>query len=131
LIVQAKSYWDRAVKTFHSAGALCSSDQDRSASCSYYAAFYAVSALFALEAKGFTRHSAVETAVHRDLVKPGKWPVDLGQAYSNLCDTRNTGDYGGEAHVSEEEARQAIDAARHILEAVHRENPEMFPLYLE
>ena len=38
----------------------------------YYAAFHAVSPLFAIEGRTFTRHSAIERAVHRDLVKSGR-----------------------------------------------------------
>ena len=41
---------------------------DSAASRAYYAAFYAVYALFALRDVVFRKHSAVESAVHRDLV---------------------------------------------------------------
>lgn len=80
-----------------------------------------------MEGKTFKRHSAVEGAVHNDLVRTGRWPVDLGKAYSFLRETRTTGDYGGDLHVSEEDALKALNFAQCILKAVHNERPEIFP----
>lgn len=37
---------------------------------------------------------AIQTAVHRDLVKPGIWTVEMGADYRSLHALRNTGDYG-------------------------------------
>jgi hypothetical protein len=37
----------------------------------------------------------VEAAVHRDLVKSGRWDPSLARAYSELVILRQTGDYGG------------------------------------
>lgn len=91
---------------------------DAAASRAYYAAFYAVSALFALDGVDFRKHSAVEAAVHRDLVKAGRWPAGLGQEYSALKDLRDKGDYGGGEHVAPEEAQAAMDSARRIVSAV-------------
>lgn len=102
-------------------------DPDSAASRFYYAAFYAVSALFALEGKTFKRHSAIENAVHRDLVKIGRWTEKLGSDYSFLRGARETADYGGSLHVIEEEIEDSLQAALRILEAVHKERPENFP----
>jgi uncharacterized protein (UPF0332 family) len=102
-------------------------DPDGSASRSYYAAFYAVSDLFALEGKTFKKHSAVQAAVHRDLVKTGLWPKELGEAYSSLRETREVADYGGNFHVVEDLAETNLQIARSILEAAHRANNEIFP----
>jgi uncharacterized protein (UPF0332 family) len=104
------------------------SDPDSSASRFYYSAFYAVSALFAIDGKTFKKHSAVETAVHRDLVKTGRWTAKLGDDYSFLRGAREMGDYGGTLHVLEEEIESALQAAVRILEAVHKENSKAFPL---
>ena len=64
--------WDRACRTIESAATLADTDPDSSASRAYYAAFYAVSALFAARDRHFRKHKAVEVAVHRDLVKSGE-----------------------------------------------------------
>jgi uncharacterized protein (UPF0332 family) len=88
---------------------------DAAASRAYYAAFHAVAALFALEGRSFTRHSAVEAAVHRDLVRTGRWPAELGKLYTRLVALRQTGDYGGGTHVAADEAADAITVAERIL----------------
>jgi uncharacterized protein (UPF0332 family) len=96
----------------------------KTASRAYYAAFYAVSALFALKGKTFTQHRAVEAAVHRDLVQAQTWSVELGAAFSWLVRLRRTGDYGGSMHVSPDEAQEAVDKAHSILQAVWTTSPE-------
>ena len=123
----ARDLWTRTVRSHKTATKLVSEDPDAAASRAYYAAFYAVSALFALQGKTFTKHRAVEAAVHRDLVKPGTWPEDLGEAFSWLVRLRRTGDYGGGIHVSPDEAQEAVDKARRILQAVQDTSPEPFP----
>ena len=54
----------------------------------------------------------------RDIVLGGVWPRELGKDYSFLHRLRKAGDYGGEAHVSEESAKKATEAADRILAAV-------------
>jgi uncharacterized protein (UPF0332 family) len=116
--------WSRAVQALQTAEKLLPLDPDATASRAYYAAFYAASALFSLEGKTFSKHSAVESAVHRDLVKSGRWSVERGKDYSHLFELRSTGDYGGALHVSDEEAAEAVEAARRILQAVQDANPD-------
>jgi uncharacterized protein (UPF0332 family) len=70
-------------------------DYDAAASRAYYAAFYAVGALLALEGKSFKRHSVVEAALHRDLILTGRLSAPIGAAYKTPHSFRNTGDYGG------------------------------------
>ena len=53
-------------------------DYDAAASRAYCSAFYEASDLFSLKGLSFNKHSAVETAVHCDLVKPGIWPIEMG-----------------------------------------------------
>ena len=101
----AVDLWSRAGRSLASAAKLTGDDPDSAASRAYYAAFYAVSALFALQGRTFTKHRAVETAVHRDLVNQKLWSTDLGEAFSELVRLRRTGDYGGRIHVPSDEAR--------------------------
>jgi uncharacterized protein (UPF0332 family) len=86
--------------------------------------FYAVSALFVFEGKTFSKHSAVESAVPRDLVKSGRWSAERGKDYAHLFELRSTGDYGGALHVSDKEATEAVEAARRILQTVQDANPD-------
>jgi hypothetical protein len=69
----------------------------------------------------------VEAAVHRDLVHAHMWSVELGAAFSWLVRLRRTGDYGGSMHVSPDEAQEAVDKARSILQAVRTTSPEPLP----
>ena len=110
--------WDRAGHALHSAEKIVDDDPDGAASRAYYAALHAVSAFFAVEGRAFRKHTAVEAAVHRDLVRNGGWPIEFGAAFSTLASLRQTGDYGGSVHVTGEAARDAVAKARIIVEQV-------------
>jgi hypothetical protein len=70
----------------------------------------------------------LESAVHKDLVKPGLWSSDIGKNFSWLASTRSTGDYGGGMHVTEPDAVIAVEKAQQILECVNMQNPDIFTL---
>lgn len=74
----ATTEWLRATEALSAATLLAETHPNDAASRAYSAAFHAVSAVLALEAKSFRRHSAVRAAVHRDLIREGGWP--WGQA---------------------------------------------------
>lgn len=114
---EVRDHWVRAENSFRSARQLVEDDPDSAASRAYYAAFHAVCALLLSRGSSFAKHAAVETAVHRDLVRPGEWSAELGAAYSWLVHVRLTGDYGGDQHVTVDEARTAVEKARMIIEA--------------
>ena len=71
--------------------------------------------IFGTEHKG---HYIQESAVHKELVKPGIWTLEMGKDFSWLVATRSTGDYGGRIHVTEDDARSAVLKATKILEIV-------------
>lgn len=54
---EAADLWARALQAFHTSRREAVTDPDTAASRAYYAAFYAVSAMFILEGKNFSRHS--------------------------------------------------------------------------
>lgn len=115
---EVKSLWERSLQAHETASELVANDPDASASRAYYAAFYAVSALFLDEGRDFSKHSAVEAAVHRDIVKEKRMTDDFGADYSFLRGLRDTGDYGGWAHVSADDAKESVAAAGRIIEKV-------------
>jgi uncharacterized protein (UPF0332 family) len=121
---ESADLWHRARQALDTAILLADRDPDAAASRAYYAAFYAVSVLLAFANRSFRKHSAVERAVHRDLVKNGTWSPEVGAAFSWLSTLRFTGDYGGAQHVQPDEARQAIEKAHLVLQAVQRSAPE-------
>ena len=121
----ALDVWGRANRSLRSAKQLVTSDPDSSVSRAYYAAFHAVTAVFALRGRDFPKHAAVRAAVHRDLVNAGEWDASLGRNYDFLLELRETGDYGGFAHASEDSARMAIDCATRILAAAQASEPKL------
>jgi len=76
----------------------------------------------------FVKHSAVEAAVHKELVRTGLWPAELGNGFSRLFQLRSRGDYGGGRHVSPADTAEAIRIAAEILQAVARDHPDEFRL---
>ena len=123
---EAIDFWERAIESLHTAKALLSISPDAAASRAYYAVFYAVSALFAREGRTFRKHTAVEAAVHLDMVQSGKWKPDLGKAYTRLVRLREVGDYGGGRHVGQNEASEAVEQAQRLIEAVRSMCPSDF-----
>ena len=117
----ADDLWQRACRALRSAEALLPVSADDAASRAYYAAFHAVSAWFAVQGRVFSKHTAIRAAVHRDLVHAGVWPSALGEAFDALWELRDTGDYGGGVHVSADDAKEAIAAAKAIVSAVGKE----------
>jgi uncharacterized protein (UPF0332 family) len=124
---EALDLWQRSLRSLKTAESLVDEDPDAAASRAYYAAFYAVSAIFAIEGKTFGKHSALKAALHRDLVKSGKATAETGAAYSWLADLRTTGDYGGSLHVGAPQARDAVRKAHAVLDAMRQLSPEPFP----
>ena len=124
---EAEDLWRRATRNLRTAASLVEADPDSAASRAYYAAFHAVAALFVCEGKTFSTHKAVHTAVHRDLVKAGRWPAELGQAFAALVALRDTGDYGIGLHVTPEQATEAVGKAESIVGAVRSTVSEPFP----
>ena len=123
---EAQAQWDRAVRALRTAALLAEADPDSSASRAYYAAFHAVSAMFAVKGRTFAKHSAIQAAVYRELVHTGLWEPALGKDYSFLAELRFIGDYGGARRVGTDEARDAVLRARRILDAVRGGEPGVF-----
>jgi uncharacterized protein (UPF0332 family) len=118
--------WRKALAAYKSARRELNDNPDLAVSQAYYAAFYAVSARFALQDKSFSKHTALEAAVHRDLVKTGLWPVELGRHYSELLEQRWGSDYDFDQESSAKQAAEAIAKARLILRAVQQMHSDVF-----
>jgi len=124
----AAALWSRAIETLAVARHVMPLSVDNAAASAYYAAFYAASALFAAAGRTFRKHTALESAVHRDLVKAGVWPTDLGDKFTKLIKARKVGHYGQVYHLTHDEAAAAVQYAAEILQAVHQSDPRRFPM---
>ena len=74
----------------------------------YYAVFYAASAFMAAKGMDYGKHSAVQAAVHRNLVKPKLISYEMGQLYGRLFNARQDGDYKAFAIFTCEEVNEEI-----------------------
>ncbi|MFH1538380.1 MAG: HEPN domain-containing protein [bacterium] len=122
----AEDFWKRAIEALAMAEVGLKVSPDGATNRAYYAAFNAVSALFALEGEFYKKHSALESDVHHKLVKTGKWNPELGEKYKSLHKLRAVGDYGELQHVSPEEAEKAVASATEILKAISASKPDIF-----
>ncbi|MCX5647831.1 MAG: HEPN domain-containing protein [Planctomycetota bacterium] len=121
----AATEWERACRAIGSAEQLVQTDPDSAASRAYYAAFHALTALFALRGQAFSKHSAIRAALHRDLVQAGLLGEDVGRDYDFLMELRETADYGGATQVPAEAARRALERAKKFVAAIHPLCPEL------
>jgi uncharacterized protein (UPF0332 family) len=116
-------FWQHAQTALRAARENLRIDPSTASNRACYAAFYAVSALFADEGQTYARHSAVEAAVHRDLVKTGRWSKELGAAYRELNSLRTAADYDVSTFPTAERAEEAVGQAEMIVEAVRAASP--------
>ena len=93
--MQLALYWlDKADESFNSATSELDAGRLTFGSNRLYCAmFYAVSALFAARNLSYGKHSAVRTALHREIIKPGLIDESLGRLYDELFNARQQGDY--------------------------------------
>ena len=90
---------------------------DVSASRSYYAAFYAASALLLSEEIDTTKHSGVIALIHQRFVKVGKLDKAHGRNLNWLFELRSVGDYGVSLHVDINDAIKARETAQDFFES--------------
>ena len=59
----------------------------------YYACFYAVSALLFCKGISTSKHGHLRSLLHREFVKEGSIPTELGKHFDLLFDSRQESDY--------------------------------------
>lgn len=84
----------------------------------YYACFYAVSALFALENLSAKTHKGARALLGRRFVREGVIPSSLGKTYSELFDFRQEGDYEDFSAITPDQVREYGGAAHTFVEHV-------------
>ena len=110
---------ERAEKSIQAAKELATSGfYDFAASRSYYAVFYAATAVLLDEGLEFSKHSGVIASIHQRLVKTGKLDKELGKELNWLFELRNVGDYGVTIHVSQKDTEKAIRLAENFLRII-------------
>lgn len=85
---------------------------------SYYAAFYAVKAVLALEEKDFKRHKDVVAYFNQHYVAADIFPKEIGRKLARLQQKREKYDYDDFVIVSKEEGEEQILSAQEVIHAV-------------
>jgi len=91
----------------------------------YYAMFYAVLALLAIEKKETSKHSGAISLFDKDYVKKGIFPKELSRWLHDAFDLRQRSDYAVQYVPSREEAEeiinQAVSFVSHVSEKLREE----------
>ncbi|MCG0278983.1 MAG: HEPN domain-containing protein [Thermanaeromonas sp.] len=84
----------------------------------YYAAFHAARALLALKKLDSAKHSGVISLFNREFVKPGLISKEASATLSTLFNLRAEADYDDFKSFTLEEAEEARDAVRSLIDEV-------------
>lgn len=87
---------------------------------SYYAAFYAVKAVLALEEIDFKRHKDVVAYFNKNYVSNERFEKTVGRLLARLQKKREASDYDDFSIVSKEEAKGQIIASETIVQEVKK-----------
>lgn len=86
----------------------------------YYACFYAISALLLTKNLSSSKHSYLRSLMHREFVKPGLIPKELGKHFDLLFNNRMKGDYGDFVKFQVEAVKGWLDSTQKFVN--HAEN---------
>ena len=94
----------------------------------YYASFYAVLGLLAIDGLGSSKHSGVRAIFNKEYVNKGIVPVHFGRFYSNLLAARMKSDYVLEAPLPTAEIAEWLAEADSFIDTIEllilsREHP--------
>jgi len=84
---------------------------DFAASRAYYAMFYSLEALFLLNEKSYSKHSAIISAFGKDYIKTGIFSNKYHRYILEAFDVRNAGDYGVVNSVSDDKSADMLNKA--------------------
>lgn len=87
---------------------------------SYYAAFYSVKAVLALDTVDFKRHKDVMGYFNKNYVATGLFPRDLGRLLGRLKQLRGKSDYDDFYLASKDQASSQYETAKLTLSMVER-----------
>ena len=91
---------------------------DDSISRAYYAVFHAVSAVLLSKGFHFSTHSQVIGNFNKEFVKTGIFPQSFTKIVQRLFEERQIGDYDIESEITINEAKQSINDAAEIINAI-------------
>jgi uncharacterized protein (UPF0332 family) len=90
------------------------------ASRTYYAVFYAASALLKAKGLAYSKHTAVLSAFRQHFIKTGIFPTKISDFYKIAFDTRQVGDYELATQFESEILRTNLAEAKTFVKEVER-----------
>lgn len=94
------------------------SDYTSSNNRAYYAIFYAIRAVLALEQIDFKKHKDVIAYFNKNYVNTEIFPRNIGRKIAQAQKIREDSDYDDEYRPSYEKTKQQIDTAKELIELV-------------
>ena len=85
---------------------------------SYYAVFYSIKAILAIEGIDFKRHKDAVAYFNKSYVATGVFPREVGKRLGRIKMMREESDYSDFFIVSEEDARRQYETAQYITAAI-------------
>jgi uncharacterized protein (UPF0332 family) len=117
----AQALLEKAARSIHAAKTLLDKgDPDFAVSRAYYGMFYAAEAVLLSKGFRFQRHGSVHAAFGEHFVKTGLLDAKLHRWLLDAFDQRILGDYGTEAAMTVEDAKQVIDHGRAFVDEVRQ-----------
>lgn len=86
----------------------------------YYAAFYAINAVHALEGNSYKRHKDAIGNFNKNFVKTGIFPKEIGRKVSEMEEIRHASDYDDFYIASKEESVRQIAVADELIQLVEK-----------
>ena len=84
----------------------------------YYAIFYAIRAVLALEQKDFKRHKDVIAYFNKNYINKDIFPKSIGRKIAQAQRVREDSDYDDEYEPSYEKTEQQINTAKELIQLV-------------
>lgn len=114
-----KYRFDRAVETLEVAKELYASGKFRdSNNRSYYAAFYAIKAIYTIRGLDFKKHKTLLVNFNKEYVATEIFPREIGRKISTLALIREQSDYNDFYMASKQESQQQVEIAEELITLV-------------
>lgn len=114
-----KYRFDRAVETLDVAKELFANGKYRDANNrSYYAAFYAMKAVYTIQGVDFKKHKTLMASFNKEFVATEIFPREIGKKISTLALIREQSDYNDFYVASKSESKQQVEIAEELVNLV-------------
>ena len=114
-----KYRYDRALETLEVAKTLYEAEKYKDANNrSYYAAFYAIKAVYTMKGQDFSKHKTLLANFNKEYVATEIFPKSIGRKISTLAIIREQSDYNDFYIASRQECQQQIEIAEELIALV-------------